>query len=138
MKDFIPQVQFLHILRFYNIFWPMRILIMLPAIILSIPAASQNLVVNSGAEDNPRGTGWTIVSAGPTACGVAPSNTYLNWTMIPDGSGNYPAAHGGTRTFFSGCSASAPGGPFEIFQDIDVSANAALIDGGNLSTTFSG
>jgi hypothetical protein len=112
--------------------------IFLTSVLLSLKSFSQNSVVNPGAEANPRGTGWTIASAGPTACGVAPSNTFINWTMIPDGTGNYPAAHGGTRTFFSGCSATAPGGPFEIYQDIDVSADAALIDGSNLTTTFSG
>lgn len=116
----------------------MKIRLLLPALLLSLPVLAQNLVVNPGAEDNPRGTGWTIVSSGPTTCAVAPSNTFVNWTMIPDGSGNYPAAHGGTRTFFSGCSATAPGGPFEIYQDIDVSADAALIDGNNLTTTFGG
>jgi hypothetical protein len=118
--------------------YEMRIYILVSTLLLSLQAASQNLVVNPGAEDDPRGTGWTIVSAGPTTCGVAPSNSFVNWTMIPDGSGNYPAAHGGSRTFFSGCSGTTPGGPFEIYQDIDVSANAALIDAGNLTTTFSG
>lgn len=92
----------------------MTLRILIPAILISFSAAAQNLVINPGAEDNPRGTGWTIISAGPTACGVAPSNTYLNWTMIPDGSGNYPAAHGGTRTFYSGCSATAPAGTRKI------------------------
>jgi Secretion system C-terminal sorting domain len=116
----------------------MMIRLLLLSLVFSLPVQSQNLVVNPGAEDNPRGTGWTIVSAGPTACAVAPSNTFTNWTMIPDGSGNYPVAHGGTRTFFSGCSSSAPAGPFEIYQDIDVSADAALIDAGNLTTSFSG
>jgi hypothetical protein len=113
-----------------------RILIL--SLVFSLPVHSQNLVVNPSAEDNPRGTGWTIVSAGPTACAGAPSNTFLNWTMIPDGSANYPAARNGSRTFFSGCSSTAPGGPFEIYQDINVSADAALIDASNLTTTFSG
>jgi hypothetical protein len=112
----------------------MRLLI--PVLLFSITACSQNLVVNPGAETP--GTGWTIVSSGPTACGAVPSNTFNNWTMVPDNSTNYPAAHGGTHTFFAGCSATVPGGPFEIFQDINVTANAALIDAGALTTTFSG
>jgi hypothetical protein len=112
--------------------------ILIPAMLFASPLAAQNLLINPSAEDMPRGTGWTIVSAGPTACGVAPSNTFVNWTMIPDGSANYPAAHSGSFTFFSGCSATAPGGPFEIYQEVDLSAHAGLIDAGNLSTVFSG
>ena len=107
--------------------------------ILTISA--QNLVVNSGAEGPPRGTGWTIISSGHSTCGSAPTNTYLNWTMIPDGSALYPYDHttgaAGGITFFSGCSGSSSG-PHELRQDIDVSADAVNIDLGTIQYVFSG
>ena len=113
----------------------MRIIIF--CMLASLSAASQNLVINPGAEDLPLGTGWNIVSAGPTACSAAPTNTYNNWTMVPDGSANYPTAHGGTHTFFSGCNTTS-GGPYELYQDIDLSAQATAIDAGQLTTIFTG
>ena len=102
-------------------------------------AISQNLVTNPGAELTPAGTGWTIVSSGANVC-VAGSaaSTYSNWTMTPDGSANYPAAHGGTKTFYAGCNTMVPAGPFELNQSIDVSADASQIDGGFVSFSFSG
>jgi hypothetical protein len=100
---------------------------------------SQNLLVNPGAESSPAGTGWTIVSSGGTTCAVGTAaSTYANWTMTPDNSANYPAAHGGTKVFFSGCSSTVPGGPFELYQIIDVSADATLIDAGNVTYSFTG
>jgi hypothetical protein len=100
---------------------------------------SQNLIINPGAELSPAGTGWTIVSAGSNVC-VAGSAaaTYSNWVMTPDGSANYPAAHGGTKTFYAGCNTTVPAGPFELYQDIDVSSDAVQIDGGSVSFSFSG
>jgi hypothetical protein len=107
-----------------------------------LTVSAQNLVVNPGGQSLPRGTGWTVLSAGGTACAVAPTNTYLSWTMIPDGSaGLYPYDHttgaAGGVTFFSGCSV-ANRGPFELYQDIDVSADAVNIDLGIIQYTFSG
>jgi hypothetical protein len=100
---------------------------------------SQNLLVNPGAEGSPAGTGWTIVSSGGATCAIGTAAaTYSNWTMTPDNSTNYPAAHGGTKTFFSGCSSTVPGGPFELFQKIDVSADAAEIDLGHVTYSFTG
>jgi len=100
---------------------------------------SQNLVLNPGAEGAPAGTSWTISSTGNSACAVGTAaSTYTNWIMTPDNSANYPAAHGGIKTFFAGCSSTVPGGPFELFQDIDVSADAMLIDAGNIKYIFSG
>ena len=103
--------------------------------------SAQNLVVNYDAESLPKGTGWTIVSAGGTACATAPTNTYNNWTMIPDGSALYPfdqttGTIGGT-TFFSGCSI-ANQGPFELKQDINVTADAPNIDLGKIEYAFTG
>lgn len=102
-------------------------------------ASSQNLVINPGAELSPAGIGWTIVSAGANSCALGtPAATYSNWTMTPDQSIRYPAAHGGTKTFFAGCNNTAPAGPFELYQDIDVSDDAAQIDAGFIAYFFTG
>jgi Secretion system C-terminal sorting domain len=100
---------------------------------------SQNLVLNSGAEGLPLGVQWTIVSTGanPCAAGTAAA-TYSTWTMTPDNSANYPAAHGGSKTFFAGCNTIVPAGTFELYQDVDVSADALQIDAGSISYSFSG
>jgi hypothetical protein len=102
---------------------------------------AQNLVVNSYAEDLPRGTGWTIISQGASTCLLVPTSNFLNWTMIPDGTVNYPYDHttgtaGGT-VFYSGCSPFLQG-PFEARQDIDVSADAVNIDAGAMPYVFTG
>jgi hypothetical protein len=104
-------------------------------------APAQNLVVNSYAEDLPRGTGWTIISQGASTCLLVPTSNFLNWTMIPDGSANYPYDHttgtaGGT-VFYSGCSTYFQG-PFELKQDVDVSADAVSIDAGTMPYVFTG
>ena len=103
--------------------------------------SAQNLVVNPGAQSLPRGTGWTILSSGGSSCVSTPANTYTNWTVVPDGSANFPYDHttgvAGGITFFSGCSLPNRG-PFELLQDIDVSADAANIDLGVIQYTFSG
>jgi hypothetical protein len=100
---------------------------------------SQNLIINPGAELTPSGTGWIIASTGANTCAIgSAAATYSNWTMTPDNSANYPAAHGGTKTFFAGCNTAVPGGPFELYQDIDVSADAVQIDAGLISYIFSG
>ena len=105
---------------------------------------AQNLVINPDAESLPRGTGWTILSQGALTCLSVPTSNFLNWTMIPDGSANYPYDHttgaaGGT-IFFSGCNGGSFifQGPFELRQDIDVSSDAVSIDAGLLPYTFSG
>ena len=116
----------------------MRTTLLLIFTLFSLTAFSQNLIVNPGAESDPRGTGWTIVSSAPTACTGAPTNTSQAWTLIPNGSVNYPTAHGGTRVFFAGCSATVPAGPFETYQDIDLSSFATIIDAGGLATIFEG
>jgi hypothetical protein len=103
---------------------------------------AQNLVTNPGAESLPRGTGWTIVSQGADPCIFLPTNTFLNWTIVPDGTANYPYDHttgvaGGT-VFYAGCSDSWFTGVLESHQTIDVSADAIAIDGGSQLYTFSG
>jgi hypothetical protein len=100
---------------------------------------SQNLVINPGAELQPAGTGWTIVSAGANACALGTAaSSYTNWTMTPDSSPNYPSAHSGIKTFFAGCNTTVPAEPFELDQVIDVSADAAQIDEGKISYSFTG
>ena len=118
-----------------------KIILILFKAFLFLQLPAQNLVVNPGAESLPRGTGWTIVSSGALTCLSAPTTNYLNWTMKPDGTANYPydhttGANGGT-VFFSGCDTYFTG-PFELQQTIDVSADAAIIDLGNQLYTFSG
>ena len=116
------------------------ILIIFDALLLyQLPG--QNLVTNPDAESLPRGTGWTIISQGALTCLSSPTNNFLNWTMKPDGSANYPYDHttgasGGT-VFFSGCDTYFRG-PFELQQTIDVSADAAIIDQRNQLYMFSG
>lgn len=122
-----------------------KILLFIFGIITSLNISAQNLVVNPDAESSPKGTGWTIVNAGVTACSSVPANTYNNWTMIPNGVlPNYPFDHttgaaGGT-IFFAGCNPfSFPSFTrFELFQDIDVSVDAINIDLGTQPYIFSG
>jgi len=111
------------------------------AVLLLYQLPAQNLVTNPGAESLPRGTGWTIISQGALTCLSSPTDNFLNWTMKPDGSSNYPYDHttgasGGT-VFFSGCDTYFTG-PFELQQTIDVSPDAAMIDLGNQLYMFSG
>ncbi len=118
-----------------------KILLLLCWILIMHSLSAQNLVINPGAEILPRGTGWTIISEGSVACTFSPTDNYLNWTIIPDGTANYPFDHttgaaGGT-VFFSGCS-DFLGGPFELQQIIDVSADATNIDLGGVNYTFGG
>ncbi len=116
-------------------------LLFVPAILFVFNLPAQNLVTNPDAESVPRGTGWTIISQGALTCTSNPTDNIVNWTMKPDGSANYPFDHtsgtsGGT-VFFSGCS-SFFGGPFELQQTIDISADATVIDLGSQLYTFSG
>lgn len=118
-----------------------KLLLLLSAAACMQSLFAQNLVVNGDAESLPRGTGWTIVSQGALTCLLVPTNNTTNWTMKPDGSVNYMWDHtigaaGGT-VFFSGCS-SIFQGPFELYQIIDVSADAATIDAGTQLYEFNG
>lgn len=118
-----------------------KTILIIYAALLALQLPAQNLVTNPDAESLLRGTGWTIISQGSLTCLSAPTDNIVNWTMKPDGSANYPYDHttgasGGT-IFFSGCS-SYFGGPFELQQTIDVSADATVIDLGSQLYTFSG
>ncbi|MBS1915822.1 MAG: T9SS type A sorting domain-containing protein [Bacteroidetes bacterium] len=100
----------------------------------SIKCFSQNLIVNPGAESgDPTTNGWTSVSMGTTGASCY-NNT--GWRIIQTANG-FPSAHGGSYFFFPGCS-STNGVTFELRQDINVTANASLIDAGWDSFTFSG
>ena len=115
-----------------------RVLIFYLFLSALIPSYSQNLIVNPGAELSPDGTGWVIVATGNAVCGAGTASaTYSNWTMIPDGSANYPLAQTGNKTFFSGCNSIASG-TFELSQQIDLSADAIQIDLNNVTYLFRG
>lgn len=118
-----------------------KTLLIISAVLIVFRLPAQNLVTNPDAESIPRGAGWTIISQGSLNCLSTPTDNIVNWTMKPDGSANYPYDHtigasGGT-VFFSGCS-SYFGGPFELQQTIDVSADAVMIDLGSQLYTFAG
>jgi len=98
---------------------------------------AQNLVVNPGAELAPAATGWTVASSGIACAAGTAASTFNIWTMTPDNSANYPNAHGGTKTFYAGCSSTA-NTSYELYQDIDVSADATEINAGNVEFAFSG
>jgi len=121
-----------------------KILLFIFGIIATLNMSAQNLVVNPGAESSPPGTGWTIVNAGTVACSFIPANTYNNWTMVPDGSVDHPFDHttgaAGGKIFFAGCNPFSflVFTRFELFQDVDVSADAANIDLGLQQYIFSG
>ncbi|MCK5857574.1 MAG: T9SS type A sorting domain-containing protein [Bacteroidales bacterium] len=76
---------------------------------------AQNLIVNPGAELAPTSNGWKSVSG--------------SW-----GSGSEITAYEGSYHFFAGAGA----GPFEIYQDIDVSGYADYIDASYQRFIFSG
>jgi hypothetical protein len=96
--------------------------------------SSQNLIVNPSAElGDPTSVGWTNVSMGLTGASCY-SNT--GWRILGNQSG-FPIAQNGSYYFFAGCS-SAAGSTFEVKQDINVSANASLIDLGWDAFSFSG
>ena len=76
---------------------------------------SQNLITNPSCELDPTSNGWTQVSG----------------AWIRD---DYVAAQDGTYFFCGGVA----NGTVELYQDVDVSANAAEIDAGRYSFSFSG
>jgi type IX secretion system substrate protein len=95
---------------------------------------SQNLLVNPSAESgDPTSVGWTNVSMGSTG-----ASCYNNsgWRILGNQNG-FPVAQQGSYFFFAGCSSST-GSTFEVRQDVNVSANASLIDAGWDAFTFSG
>jgi hypothetical protein len=53
---------------------------------------AQNLVVNQGTEESPAATEWTVSSSGVSCAPGTAAETFINWTMTPDNSANYPNA----------------------------------------------
>ena len=95
---------------------------------------SQNLLVNPSAEaGDPTSVGWTNVSMGSTG-----ASCYNNsgWRILGNQNG-FPVAQQGSYFFYAGCS-SATGSTFEVRQDVNVTANASLIDAGWDAFSFSG
>ncbi|WP_018342559.1 gliding motility-associated C-terminal domain-containing protein [Cytophaga aurantiaca] len=88
----------------------------------SITATAQELVVNGGAEDF-IWVGWHQAN---------PSDT---WKFTKPGSDNVRPPHGGTFLMYPYRGVSTTS---ELYQDIDISANAAAIDAGTASYSFSG
>ena len=119
-----------------------KIIFSILAIVNFFFLSAQNLVVNPNAESMPRGTGWTVVNAGASTCLLIPTSSFLNWTIIPDGSANYPFDHttgaAGGSIFFPGCTSTYFAPAFELLQNIDVSADATNIDLGIMQYDFSG
>jgi hypothetical protein len=100
----------------------------------ALTSSSQNLLVNPSAESgDPTSVGWTNVSMGSTG-----ASCYNNsgWRILGNQNG-FPVAQHGSYLFFAGCS-SVTGSTFEVRQDVNVSANASLIDLGWDAFTFSG
>ena len=95
---------------------------------------SQNLLINPGAEDGPPATnGWTVVNSGSNCSGSGV------W-RVEGNQGGFPPAHSGTYYFYPGCALLGVllGQTYELYQDVDVSANAAAIDINGYGLTFSG
>jgi hypothetical protein len=112
----------------------MKTALFLLAVLQWSAACAQNLLTNPDAESgDPTSVGWTNVSMGSTG-----SSCYSNsgWRIIGNQNG-FPAAQHGSYFFYAGCS-SATGSTFEVRQDVNVSANAGIIDLGWDAFTFSG
>jgi len=88
---------------------------------------SDNLIINPSAESNPLNLGWTLVAKGRDCYGSS------NWRARGNRNG-FPRAEDGRFMFYAGCD--VPIG--EIYQDVDVSTYAALIDNNSQSFSFSG
>ncbi|MFT3902781.1 MAG: hypothetical protein QM727_06385 [Niabella sp.] len=95
----------------------------------------QNLIVNPSAEIFPAvGNGWNLAQTIPAECSGS-----RGWSIIGNQS-SYPPALSGSRFFTPGCrqSGAVTGQSYELYQDVDVSANDAVIDAGAYQLTFSG
>lgn len=101
-------------------------------LLAAFSVSSQNLIVNPSAEQEPTSNGWTAAQNTGSNC-----NTGKKWRIKGNQNG-YPAAQSGTHLFFPGCGGTGGGEKFELYQNINVSSNATLIDGGHFQTVFSG
>lgn len=80
--------------------------------------APENLIENPSGEDDPLTNGWVQLSG--------------NWSRTGSSSSMY--GNRGDYFFFAGAGA----GTAELYQDVDVSADAPYIDAGNMEYTFEG
>lgn len=112
--------------RFFSFF------LFLVLLFVFFSASSQNMISDPSAESVPTSNGWT------TAQNVG-SNCYTSsgWRIQGNQNG-FPVAQNGNYFFYPGCGGLGTGGKYELYQDINVSANAVSIDAGKYSVTFSG
>lgn len=82
----------------------------------SYPAAPTNLLVNGSCEEDPLTNGWTQVSG--------------NWQQALSGS----SMRGNQGAYFF--TAGAAAGTVELYQDVDVAADAVYIDAGSMDYHF--
>lgn len=104
-------------------------------LLLSFSAGSgQNLIVNPSAEGGtaPTSNGWTAAQSNGTSC-----YTGSGW-RIQGAQQGFPAAQQGSYIFFPGCGGAGTGNKYELYQTINVASNAAAIDAGGYTVTFSG
>ncbi len=104
-------------------------------LLLSFSAGSgQNLIVNPSAEGGaaPTSNGWTATQHTGTSC-----YTGSGW-RIQGAQQGFPAARQGSYIFFPGCGGAGTGNKYELYQNINVASNAAAIDAGSYTVTFSG
>lgn len=101
------------------------------SLLLNHSSKAQNLLVNPGAEDGPPGTtGWTVIKGGSACSGGS------GWRM-PGPQSGYPTPHSGAYFFMPGCGG-VSGTQYEVRQDVNVTSNAAAIDAGKYTVSFSG
>lgn len=108
---------------------PIFFLMTIAGLVLSRGSFAQpNLVVNPGAED-PVTAPWVIDVGGGACFGGS------DWRMPGPQKNNYPSAHGGGYFFNPGCKNGSA--EYRLYQDIDVSSYATMIDAGKQSFDFS-
>jgi len=110
----------------------MRLILSSILLLSSLGASAQNLITNAGAESATVGSGWTIFS-GPGNSGCTATAT--NWRSL--GSAISTTPHSGSYVFYPGCNTTT-GGTYEIYQDVNVAADATSIDAGAGTYTFAG
>jgi len=86
--------------------------------------SGQNLILDPGAETDPRWNGWTVKSG--------------NWLMGNSTNDGPATPHGGNEFFYAELESYAVNDTSELYQDINVSSNAASINAGTAVYTFSG
>ncbi|MBX2921638.1 MAG: T9SS type A sorting domain-containing protein [Chitinophagaceae bacterium] len=97
-------------------------------------ASAQNLIVNPSAEQVPTSNGWTAAQTIGSNCFGGGG-----WRIDGGNPNGFPAAQEGAYFFYPGCGGVTGSNlKFELYQDIDVSSEATVIDAGHYVVTFSG